>query len=157
MWSMRNTNCRTRTLVAKLKKVENETQTLYILEYCEKHWKTRKMRYTHCRTWNMAWKSVIREIFRNTEYITWILARKMKNVENKTQTKYDLEYGNKHWKPWKMKIAHCRIWNMARQLTNEEKRNSHNTTWNMARNTEKRVKWETYCRTWNMVRKCEKL
>ena len=28
----------------------------------------------------------------------------------------DLEYNQKHSKPWKMRKAHCRIWNMARKL-----------------------------------------
>ena len=39
----------------------------------EKH---KKMRNTHCRT--------------------WIMVRKLKNVENETQTLYDLEYGKTH-------------------------------------------------------------
>ena len=42
----------------------------------------------------MARNSGIREIFRNTDSSTWILVRKMKNVEKKTQTQYDLEYGS---------------------------------------------------------------
>ena len=37
-----------------------------------------QMRKTHCRT--------------------WIMARKLKNVENETQTQYDLEYGEKYSK-----------------------------------------------------------
>ena len=39
------------------------------------------MRHKHCMTWNMA--------------------RKLKNVENETQTLFDLEYGEKHSKTWK--------------------------------------------------------
>jgi len=53
-------------MVGKLKKVENETQTLFDLEYGEKHSKMWKMRNTQCRT--------------------WIMARKLKNMENGTQT-----------------------------------------------------------------------
>ena len=49
--------------------------TLYYLEYGKKHSKTWKMRNPHRRTWNMA--------------------RKLKNVENETQTLFDLEYGDK--------------------------------------------------------------
>jgi len=30
------------------------------------------------------------------------MKRKLKNVENETQTLYDLEYDKKHWKWWKM-------------------------------------------------------
>ena len=41
--------------------------------------------------------------------------RKLKNMENETQTLYDLEYGDKNSKPWKMRNAHCRTWNMARK------------------------------------------
>ena len=41
---------------------------------------------------------------------------KLKNVENETQTLYDLEYGEKHLKTWKMRNAHCRTWSMSRKL-----------------------------------------
>ena len=47
----------------------------------------------HCRTWNMA--------------------RKLKNVENETQTLFDLVHEEKHWKRCKMRNVHCRTWNMA--------------------------------------------
>jgi len=40
----------------KLKNMENETQTLYHLEYCMKNWKRWETRNEHCRTWNMATK-----------------------------------------------------------------------------------------------------
>ena len=33
---------------------------------------------------------------RNIHCRTWILARKLKKVENETLTLYDLEYGEKH-------------------------------------------------------------
>ena len=49
-----------------LKKVENEKCTLQDLEYGEKHSKMWNIRNAHCRTWSMA--------------------RKLKNVENETQT-----------------------------------------------------------------------
>jgi len=35
---------------------------------------------------------------RNTHFRTWITARKLKKVENETQTLFDLEYGKKHKK-----------------------------------------------------------
>ena len=35
---------------------------------------------------------------RNTNCRTWIMARKMKNIENETQTLYNLEHGEKHSK-----------------------------------------------------------
>ena len=53
-----------------LKKLQNEKN---MERNSEKH---KKMRNTHCRT--------------------WIMVRKLKNVENETQTLYDLEYGKTH-------------------------------------------------------------
>ena len=69
-------------MARKLKKVENETQTLFDLEYGKKHSKTWKMRTAHCRNWN--------------------ITRKMKIMENETQTLFDLEYGEKHSETWKI-------------------------------------------------------
>ena len=63
-------------MARKPKKVENETQTLFDLEYGMKHSKMWKMRSTQCRT--------------------WIMARKLTNVANEAQTLYDLEDGEKH-------------------------------------------------------------
>ena len=53
---------------------------------------------------------------RNTHCRNWIVARKLQKLENETQTLFDLEYGEKHSKTWKMRNAHCRTWNMARKL-----------------------------------------
>ena len=44
------------------------------------------------------------------------MTRKLKNVEIVTQTLFDQEYGEINLKTWKMRNAHCRIWNMARKL-----------------------------------------
>ena len=74
----RNTQCRTCIIVRKRKKLQNETQTLYDLEYGQKQSKTWKMRNTHSRT--------------------WIMARKLKNVENETQTLFDLVCDKKQGK-----------------------------------------------------------
>ena len=68
-----NEHCRTWSMATKLKNVEKETQTLYDLEYVEKHWNRCKMRNAHCRTWNRAKKTEIHE-----------------NVKHKLE---DLEYG----------------------------------------------------------------
>ena len=55
------------------------------------------MRNKNCRTWNMARNN---EILKTEKYISmiWLMAKKKKpkNVENETQTLYDLEYGKKH-------------------------------------------------------------
>jgi hypothetical protein len=63
---MRNAHCRIWSMGRKLKKVKNETQTLYGLEYGKKHSKSWKMKNAHCSTWSMV--------------------RKLKNVENETRT-----------------------------------------------------------------------
>ena len=36
IWKMRNAQCRTWSMVKKMKNVKNETHTLQIIEYCEK-------------------------------------------------------------------------------------------------------------------------
>jgi len=36
------------------------------------------------------------------------MARELKNVENETQTLFDLEYSKKHSKAFKMRNIHCR-------------------------------------------------
>ena len=49
------------------------------------------------------------------------MARELKNVENETQTLFDLEYGKKNSKACKMKNTHCRSQNMARNTEKREK------------------------------------
>jgi hypothetical protein len=44
-------------MARKLKNVKNETQTLFDLEYGEKHSKTLKMRNAHNRTYSMGRKT----------------------------------------------------------------------------------------------------
>ena len=51
------------------------------------------------------------------------MVRKLKNFENETHTPFNLEYGGKHSKTWKMRNAHCRTWNMARKLKIMENEN----------------------------------
>ena len=48
------------------------------------------------------------------------MEKKKKNMENETQRLYDLEYGEKHSKTWKMRNAHCRNQNMEGKLKNLE-------------------------------------
>ena len=52
---------RTWNMARELKNVENETQTLFGLEYGEKHSKTWKKGKAHCRTWTIARKLKIME------------------------------------------------------------------------------------------------
>jgi hypothetical protein len=53
---------------------------------------------------------------RNAHCRTWIMARNMKNVENETETLFDLECGKKHSKTWKMRNAHCGTMSKVRKL-----------------------------------------
>ena len=93
MWKA---HCRTCNSVRKLNNKEIEKHTWEDLEYGEKHWKTWKMWKTHCRTWNVARHSEKRKKWEHT-LKDLSMARKLKNVENETQTLYDLEYGKTHW------------------------------------------------------------
>jgi hypothetical protein len=43
---------------------------------------------------------------RNTHSRTWIMARKLKNMENETQTLFDLVGDKKQGKMWQIKNAH---------------------------------------------------
>ena len=74
-------------MARNLKKVDNETQTLYNLEYGEKHSKTWKMRNAHFRNWNMTKKTETRKKKkRHKHFLTWNIARNNKNVENEKGT-----------------------------------------------------------------------
>ena len=70
---IRNAHC---NIVKKIENAENETQTLFDLEYSEKQWKMWKMRNAHCRTWSMV--------------------RKLKIMENEKHTLQNVKYGEKH-------------------------------------------------------------
>ena len=108
-WKMRHTHCRTWNMAKNTEKhAKWDTHTVGPEIWKKKnHWKTWKIRSAHCRNWNMP--------------------RILKNVENETQTLYDLEYGKKtdkrgkwethmvgpglwweNWKTCKMRNAHCR-------------------------------------------------
>ena len=58
--------------------------------------------------------------------LTGIWPETLKNVKKDKCTLKDLEYGQKSEKTMKMRHTHCRTWNMARKLTNEE---NENLTW----------------------------
>jgi hypothetical protein len=61
----------------------------------------------------------------NTHCKTWNMEKKLENVKNETQTMFDLEYGEKHSKIWKIINAHCRTWSMALKLKSSKMRNTH--------------------------------
>ena len=81
----------------------NEKHTVYDMEYGKKQWKTLNMRNTH--------------------YRNWIVARKIKNGENETQTLYDLEY---------RKCEKNELWEI------------HTVGPRFGEKTEKSWKWDTY-------------
>ena len=56
---------------------------------------------------------------RNSHCRTWIVTRKLKNVENEKQTLQEVKYVEKHWKTSKMGNAHCRTSKMDIKLENE--------------------------------------
>ena len=137
--------------------VENETQTLYYLEYGKKHSKTLKMRNGHCRIRNMT--------------------RKLKKVENETQTLYDLEYGEKTLK--KLIKEKCTLQNLeyGEKTENHGKGDTNTVSLGIWRETLRKVEnvkcilqnleygektekmWKmrnTHCRTQNMSRNSEK-
>jgi hypothetical protein len=82
-----------------------------------------------------------------------------------------------HWKTWKKRNAHCRIWYMARKLNITENENNtrwvvkydekywktwkmRNTkvwTWGIARKLKSWKMRNTHCRTWNRARNTQKL
>ena len=102
------------------------------------NWKTWKMRNTNCKSCNMA-RNTEKRAKREKHTVVLGIWRENWNVENEKQTLFDLEYGRKHWKNWKMRNAHCRTWNMARIL-------------------KKRGKWEKdTVRTWSMARKLKNM
>jgi len=80
------------------------------------------------------WRETVKNL-KNGKYtlLNGNMARKLKNVENETQTLYWLEYGKKHWKTWKMRNIPCKTC----------VRNAQCRTWNMARKQKKRGKWDT--------------
>jgi hypothetical protein len=97
----RNVHCRTWNMARKLKIMENEKHPLddlknrEITEKREKwlmhtvgpgiwreNWKSRKMRNTHFRIWNMARKTEKGGKFRNVHCRRWNMARKLKIMEN---------------------------------------------------------------------------
>jgi hypothetical protein len=63
---IRNAHCRTCNLSRNLKKMENEIQKLFDLEYGGKHSKTWKIRNAQCRIWNMVRKLKMMEKEKHT-------------------------------------------------------------------------------------------
>ena len=67
------------------------------------------------------WQETVRNVETiHTQCRTCIIARKCKKLQNETQTLYDLKYGQKQSKTWKMRNTHSRTWIMARKVKNVE-------------------------------------
>jgi hypothetical protein len=84
-------------MARKLKIMENETQTLFDLEYGEKHSETLKMLNAYCRTWNMVRKLKIMEMWkmRNSQVGPGIWRETEKNMKNEKYILLNLDYGEK--------------------------------------------------------------
>ena len=122
-----------------VKNVQNEKCTLYDLEYGIKHWKTWKMRNTHCQIWIMVWNSEKGSKWEMHTVWPGIWPKTLKHLENEKRTLSDLDYRVKQWKRFKMRNAHC-------------------LTWNMAKNTEKHGTWEMHTvgpGIWKKMKKLE--
>ena len=77
--------------------VENETKILYVLEYSEENLKNVNNEKWTRRTLIMVRKLKKKRGKRETHMVgTGIWRETLKNVENETQTQFDLEYGEKH-------------------------------------------------------------
>ena len=78
-----------------VKKLKNETQTLFHLEYGEKPSKTCKMRIHSVGPG--LWQETVKNVKKKKYTLQDLYYRdKLKNVPNQTQTLYDQEYGKKH-------------------------------------------------------------
>ena len=118
------------------------------------NWKSRKMRNTHFRTWNMARKTEKGGKFRNVHCRTWNMARKLKIMENEKHPLDDLKNDEitKKREKWEMPTEGPGIWR--ENWKSRKMRNTHFRTWNMSRKTEKGGKFRNvHCRTWTMARK----
>ena len=49
-----------------------------------------------------------------------ILQENIKSRKKRNSHAKNLEYGQRQWKTFKMRNAHCTTWNMARKWTNED-------------------------------------
>ena len=117
------------------------------------NWKSRKIRNTHFRKWNMARKTEKGGKFRKVHCRTWNMAIKLKIMEMRN-IHWRLEKWWNHWKTWKweMHTGGLGIWR--ENWKSRKIRNTHFRTWNIARKTEKGGKFRNvHCRTWNMARK----
>jgi hypothetical protein len=118
------------------------------------NWKSRKMRTTHFRTWNMARKTEKDGKIRNVHCRTWNMARKLKNMEKE---KHPLDYLKNEEitekrEKWEMHTVGPGIWR--ENWKSRKMRNTHFRAWNMARKTEKGGKFRNvHFRIWNMARK----
>ena len=137
---MRKTHCRTYIMARNLKNVENETQTLYDLEYDKQHSKTWILRNAHCRNWNMV---TLLKIMEKRENHTW-------NIVTKTEKRGKREIlplvpgiWQENWQAWKMTNTHCGTGVRRENWKSWKMRKTHCMGWNMARNTEN-VKNEKY-------------
>ena len=127
------------------------------------NWKSRKMRNTHFRTWNMSRKTEKGGKCRNVHCRTWNMARKGKNHGKWETSTWRLEKWRNHWKTWKMKMhtvgpgiwqenwkswkmrnIHLTTLKMTKSLKTWKMRNAHWRTWIYGEKTENHGTWEIH-------------
>ena len=72
------------------------------------------MRNKHCKSWYLV-KNTGNMQIEKTHYRTWNIGRKLKNLENETQTLFKLNW-QETLKMGKMRNAHCKTWSMVRKM-----------------------------------------
>ena len=102
-WKMRNRHCRIWNVTRNTEKREKwEMHTVEPGEWRE-NWKSWKIRNTVGRE---LWRETLKNLKkRNTQRRTYIMARKLKNMEYETKSLYDVQNGEKHWK-WRKREMH---------------------------------------------------
>ena len=86
--------------------------------------KSRKMRNTHFRTWNMA--------------------KKLKKVEYLEMSTVGREIWQENWKSWKMRNIHLTTWNMRKSLKNVKNEKCTLKDLEYGEKTENHGKWEIH-------------
>ena len=109
----------------KLKNIENETQTMYDLKNCEKHWKTRKRKHKQYMTCKMTRNTKKHEKWKIAHCVIWNMLRNPKNVQNEKDTLWNLIYVENTETPKNVEIEKCTL-----------------CEWEYGEKPEKRVKWD---------------
>ena len=112
-------------MASKIEKVENLEMSTVGRGICQENWKSWKMRNIQLSTWKMT-KSL--NNMKNEKCALKVLeyGKKIENHGKWETSTWRFEKWRNHWKPWKMRNAHCWTWNMARKLKKTAKWEIHN-------------------------------